>query len=101
MTIRETDVDEIKKEYSMIDRTNGVSNEEAIVIAKYYVVANEDYKTIQLKQFQIDTSGFNPAWVVVSFDATGKYKRESGLQWFAVHIERSSGEIKVRGWGPS
>ena len=87
------------KQVNILD---GVSKEEAIIIAQNYLL-KENIKIEELGFLSPkvrESKIIKGCWAVV-FDAKFKVRMESGLHWFRVHIDRNTGEIKSRGWGPS
>ncbi len=98
-------IEKIKEDYSKLNLTDGVSKQEALIIAKHFVI-NDPYNlsAVVMSSGKVMESGYKDlkgnCWAVI-FDAKLKVKWQTGLLWFEVHIDKVSGMIKVQGWGPS
>lgn len=93
---------EIKAKMKNIDKSDGISKAEAIVIAQNYLI-DEDYSdkdVIIYKATVTDSQLVTNCWRVI-FNATRKTILENGLKWFAIDVDKNTGEIKSQGWGPS
>ena len=93
----------IQTAYENLDLSDGVSKKEAIVIAKHFIINENEFakNNARLNSAEVEESGLvENAWAV-GFDAKLKYRLKSGLKWFTVDIDKNTGEIKVVGWGPS
>lgn len=104
MAIKSSTIEKIKDDYKEINFSDGITKEEAVIIAKYYVITNEDddlASNVKINSVQVDKSGFDNGWWAVSFDANLKFKRKTGLKWYTIHIDKTTGELKTRGWGPA
>lgn len=98
-------IEQIKQDYAKLNLTDGVSKEEALIIAQNFVI-NDSYasSSVVISSGKVMESGFKKTlgncWAV-SFNAQLKVKRQTGLKWFTLHIDKATGEIKVKDWGPS
>ena len=101
--------DYYRAQLRQIDFSDGVSKDEAIVIAQNHLIdggADEEVllskPSVEDSRFTVDGAGrpLAPCWMV-RFDATLKVRLESGLKWYSVDIDKKTGQIKVSGWGPS
>jgi hypothetical protein len=96
----------IQEAYKNINLSDGVSKEEALIIAKHFVINDPGTLSsdVIINSAEVGESGLKnvigDCWAV-GFDAKWKVKRRTGLKWFTVHIDKLTGEIKTRGWGPS
>ena len=93
---------QIKEKLKEVDFSDGVSKEEAIIIAQNYLLEKkvklENMNFIKPKVGESDL--IKGCWAVV-FAARFKFKMESGLQWFIIDVDKKTGEIKTWGWGPA
>lgn len=101
--------DDYRAKLQQVDRTDGISKEEAIIIAQNHLIDGGADKEVTLSKPSIGDSRFTvdgagrplaPCWEV-RFNATWKVQLESGLKWAAVDVDKKTGQIKVSGWGPS
>ena len=98
-------IEQIKQNYAKLNLTDGVSREEALIIAQNFVI-NDSYasSSVVISSGKVMESGFKKTlgncWAV-SFNAKLKVKGQRGLKWFTLHIDKTTGEIKVKDWGPS
>lgn len=95
-------ISKIKKNYQQIDFTDGISKEEAIIIAQYDLIKDEGKNwDLNIKRHRVKEGWLVQGCWSVIFDATLGVKLKSGLKWYAIDVDKKTGEIKVRGWGPS
>ncbi|MDD2751565.1 MAG: hypothetical protein PHN59_00330 [Candidatus Omnitrophica bacterium] len=92
---------QIKDKFSRLDLSDGVSKEEAVVIAQNYLIEKGIDKDCNIMKPEVKESQLVDNCWAVGFNAIAKVRSESGLEWFALHIDRTTGEIKGQGWGPS
>lgn len=93
---------EIKAKFKNVDISDGVNKNEAIIIAQNFLIDNKfDIKDIRISKYTIEDKPINQKLWVISFDATDKTRKESGLEWYTIQIDKDTGEIKGHGWGPS
>lgn len=98
--------EQIKQEYTKLNLSDGVNKEEALIIAQYFIINDPSTlsSNVIISSAEVGESGLKnvigDCWAV-GFDATSKFKRQTGLKWFTVHIDKKTGEIKTTGWGPS
>jgi len=94
--------EQIKEKYKNIDLSDGVSKEEAIIIAQNYLIGEELDKICDIATGEVVGDMYNnPGYWHVSFSATHKVKREQGLKWASVYVNKRTGEVKYGGEGPS
>ncbi len=102
MSFRRDNVEKVKEDYKKIDISDGVNKDEALIIGKYFIATHQDLdvtENVKIKTAEVDQSGLNDDWWAVGFDTSFKFKRR-GLQWYTVNIDKNTGEIKARGFGP-
>lgn len=92
---------QIKDKFSQLDLSDGVSKEEAVVIAQNYLIEKGIDKDCNILKPEVKESKLVDNCWAVGFNAAARVRSESGLEWFALHIDRNTGEIKGQGWGPS
>lgn len=101
--------DSYKAKLQQVNFSDGVSKEEAIVIAQNNVIDDGTDKfcvlsrpSIEDSRFTVDGAGhpLAPCWEV-RFNATLKMRLKSDLKWFRVLVDKKTGQIKSSGWGPS
>lgn len=95
----------IKENYQQLDFSDGISKNEAIIIAQYDLIKDEGKDwDLNIKKPRVKESGLKDVigdcWAVI-FDANLKMKFKSGLKWYTIHVDKKTGEIRSRGWGPS
>jgi hypothetical protein len=94
---------EIKAKFKKIDISkNGVTKDAAVIIAQDFLIDNGfDIKNIQIYKYTVEDKTLDLKLWIISFDATNKTRKESGLDWYTVQVDKDTGEIKGHGWGPS
>lgn len=93
---------EIREKFKEVNIADGVSKEEAIIIAQSHVIENGfELKDISILKPDAGKSGLVDGCWAVGFDASLKIKWKQGLKWYTVHIDKETGKIKAEGWGPS
>ena len=101
--------DYYRAQLQQVNLTDGVSKEEAIIIAQNNLIDDGTDKSCVLSRSSVKDTGFTvdgaghplaPCWEV-RFNATWKVRLESGLKWCEVLVDKKTGQIKVSGWGPS
>lgn len=101
-----TEIEQIKEDYANLNLADGVSKEEAFVIAQYFIINDSSTlsSNVNLGSGKVMESGLKnvigDCWAV-NFSAQSKFRRQTGLKWFDVHIDKLTGKIKTTGWGPS
>ena len=95
---------QVKENFKNINLTDGVSKEEAIIIAQYELIKGNDGGKrwgLNIRKPRVEESELvKRCWAVI-FDANLKVRMQSGLKWYTFHIDKNTGEIKIQGWGPS
>lgn len=101
--------DYYRAQLKLVNLADGVSEDEAIIIAQNNLIDDGTDKFCVLSRSSVRDTGFTvdgaghplaPCWEV-RFDATWKMRLRSGLKWFSVLVDKKTGQIKVSGWGPS
>lgn len=93
---------QIKEKYNQIDLSDGVSKEEAIIIAQNYLIEEGLDKICDISTGEVIGDLYNnPEYWHVSFSTTQKVKRQQGLKWASVYVHKKTGEVKYGGEGPS
>ena len=95
---------QIKEKFKEIDLSDGVSKEEAIVIAQNALIENGGDKDCILssaKIFAEDDPYWNKDWWHISFKTTLKFRSRTGLEWIIGNVNKKTGEITAGGGGPS
>ena len=93
--------DYYKAKLQQLDLTDGVSKEEAIVIVQNYLLRNSYKDGYKISRPRInDSTIVKGCWAVV-FPTTWSVRLGQGLKWLEVDVDKTTGEIKSVGWGPS
>lgn len=93
---------QIKEKVKQIDFSNGVSKEDAIVIAQNYLIEEKlDEMCVISKAEVIGDLYRNPEYWHVSFPTTLRVKLKQGLKWLSVYVHKTTGKVKYGGEGPS
>ncbi len=101
--------DDYRAKLQQVNFADGISKEEAVIIAQNNLIDDGTDKSCVLSRFSVKDTGFTvdgagrplaPCWEV-RFNATLKTQLRSGLKWFSVLVDKKTGQIKVSGWGPS
>lgn len=99
-------IEQIKRDYTKLDLTDGVSKQEALIIAQYFIANDSSTlsSNVNLGSGKVMESGLKDVigdcWAV-AFDAKMKFRWQTGLKWFTIHIDKVTGKIKTTGWDPS
>jgi len=94
-----------KKNFSELNISDGVNKDEAKAIAENFI-KNDNYLStaVVIPTAKVFESGLKDVigdcWAV-NYRAKLSIKMKTGLKWFIVHIDKSTGEIKTTGWGPA
>lgn len=95
---------QIKEKYKKIDLADGVSKEEAIIIAQNYLLETEWGKSCNLKSAEVFGEN-DPYWDKnswhISFKLTFKERLKSGLKWTVLNVDKRTGKVTAGGEGPS
>ena len=101
--------EDYRNKLKSVDPSNGISKEEAMIIAQNDLIDDGTDKFCALSKpsigdsrFTVDGTGHTlpPCWEV-HFNATLKMRLKSGLRWFRVLIDKKTGQVESSGWGPS
>jgi len=94
-------VTQIKAKMKQVDVSDGVSKEEAVIIAQNDMIDDDGADKVYLNKPDVKESGLVDGCWYVGFDTRFKVRVKTGLEWYGIHIDKKTGEIKGRGWGPS
>ena len=90
--------DHQQTEAQSVNASDGISKEEAIVIAQNYAVDKKLDGIAEISRPKVeDSSLVDNSWLV-QFPAKWKVRLEQGLNWAEIHIDKKTGEIKSSGW---
>jgi hypothetical protein len=93
---------QIKEKFKTIDLSDGVSKEEAAIIAQNFLIDDGfELKDVNILKPQVVESGLIEGCWAVTFNTSFKIKHSQGLNWYTVDIDKKTGEIKAKGFGPS
>jgi hypothetical protein len=91
-----------KEKLTKVDFSDGINKEEAIIIAQNYLIDKGidkdcviDKPKVTEKQWWIPKG----CWEV-RFKASFEVKTKQGLEWFSVYVNKTTGKIKGKSWGP-
>lgn len=94
----------IKQKFQKINLSDGVSKDEAIVIAQNYLLENEFGKNCILKSAKVFAED-DPYWDKnswhVTFNLKLSKKLKTGLKWTVVNVDKKTGDARSGGEGPS
>jgi hypothetical protein len=89
-----------KEELKTVNKSDGISKKEAIIIARNYLIRNNISKRVNIHNPKVSNSRLvNNSWCVI-FDTTFVTKFQQGLVYYEIDIDKTSGEIKGIGWWP-
>ena len=92
----------IGEKLKKVNISDGVSKEEAIIIAQNYILEEEiNVNDLNFLKPKISEKALVKGCWEVIFNARFKVKMDSGLKWFRINVDKETGEIKSWGWGPS
>ena len=92
----------IRDNLSQVDISDGVSKEEAMIIAQNYMLnkRSDIEKDFNIrKPWVTPTSLFPDSWVVY-FPTTFSFRNSTGLKWGGMFVNKKTGELKYSGEGP-
>jgi len=96
--------EQIKEKLKNIIFSDGVSKEEAIIIAQNYLLETEWGKSCNLKSAEVFGEN-DPYWDKdswhISFKLTYKERVKSGLKWTILNVDKKTGKVTPGGEGPS
>lgn len=95
---------QIKEKFRRIDFSDGISKEEAIIIAQNYLLGNEWGKNCNLRSAKIfaeNDSFWDKASWHIGFDLIQETRLKTGLKWTIVNVEKKTGKATPGGEGPS
>lgn len=95
---------QIKEKLKQVDISDGVSKEEAIIIAQNHMIDEGIEKTCDLRSAEVFAED-DPYWDKntwhISFKTTFKERLRSGSKWITVNVDKKTGKVEISGWGPS
>ncbi len=93
--------DHQQTEAQSINASDGISQAEAIVIARNIVVEKGISKSCKISRPKVkDSTRVENCWSV-EFPANWKVRLKQGLVFFSVDVDKKTGEMKAWGWEPS
>ena len=98
--------DYYRAKLQQVNFSDGISKEEAIIIAQNYLIEQGYFEKGSQKEIAIgkpkvsDSPLIKECWVV-GFPTTWQARLESGLTELVIHIDKKTGKIKSEGWRPS
>lgn len=94
----------IKEKMKTVDFSDGVSKEEAIIIAQNHLLETEWGKSCDLKSVEVfgenDSYWDKNSWHI-SFKLILKERLKSGLEWTVLNVDKKTGKVTSGGEGPS
>jgi len=92
----------IKEKMKVINISDGVSREEAIIIAQNYLIDKGINNDCIIAKPQVIEKGWSipNGTCEIRFEANRTIKRKQGLEWFSVYVDIEKGGIEGCGWGP-
>jgi hypothetical protein len=94
--------EQIKQKLVNINLSDGISEEEAIIIAQNYIIDKGIDKDCLLDKPKVTDKGWSipeGCWEI-SFEANANLRQKQDLEWFYMFIEKDKGTIKGSGWSP-
>ncbi len=92
--------DDYKAQLKAVDRSDGISKEEAIIIAQNYLVDQKADKKFAITRPRVSESKLiNDCWAV-SFPRTLRETLQHGPLWSVVDIDKKTGKIRSSGGWP-
>jgi hypothetical protein len=95
---------EIKEKFKKINLSDGVSKEEAIIIAQNYMLENngeEDYIIPSAEIFAENDPYWSKESWHISFKTKLKFRLRTSLEWMVVNVDKKTGKVTSGGGGPS
>ena len=92
--------DYYRAKLQQIDLSDGVSKEEAIIIAQNYLIDEKADGVFAITKPRIEDSALIEGCWAVSFSRTWREQLEHGPLWSVVHIDKKTGKIKSSGGWP-
>ena len=93
---------EIKSKFNQIDFSDGISKEEAIIIAQNYLIYNVD-NVYNLKSAEVIGEN-DPFWPKdswhISFKVRSREWLSRGLKWGTFNVNKKTGKVTSGGGGP-
>lgn len=96
-----TTLHSINEVYSRIDYSDGVNKKEARSIAQKFILDNNLQNDVMISMpFHGTSQQVDNCWLF-KFEADFNVILSKGYKWYAVHVDKTTGEIKLSGWGPA
>jgi hypothetical protein len=96
--------EQIKEKYKKVDLSDGVSKEEAIIIAQNYLIERGIDKTYKLESAEVfgedDPFWDKNSWHIGFYTKLGE-RLKTGLKWCSFHVDKKTGSVLGGGCGPS
>lgn len=93
--------DHDKAQPQQVNTSDGISKEEAVIVAKKYLVEKGYREGYVISKPTVTESSVVEGCWTVSFPTTWRVRMEQGLKWLAVDVDKKTGQIRSAGWGPS
>ena len=98
-TSRGDKIAQIKEKAKAVDASDGISKEEAVLIAQNLLIENNIEEADVLHPTVRESWLIKGCWAV-TFNLSWRYRAEHGLRWYAAHINKKDGKIMTSGPGP-
>lgn len=92
---------QIKEKYKNINLSDGVDQEEAIIIAQNYLIDEGLNNILVISKPDVENYDAKEGYWLVSFPTTIKVRWTQGLKWGSALVDKKSGKVIYRGEGPS
>lgn len=92
---------EIQEKYRQLNLSDGVSKEEAIIIAQNYLIDEDLDSLLIVTNPKVESYDIKEGYWLVSFPATFKVRWTQGLKWGSALVDKITGKVIYRGEGPS
>gem|GEM_PF-3403422 len=93
----------IKEKLASVNLSDGVDKEEAIVIAQNYLIDNGLDALLDVSKVRKTDDQKSPWGIedwLISFSTTSKARRQQGLKWGSLLVNKKTGVVKYLGEGP-
>lgn len=95
---------QIKEKFQKINLSDGVSKEEATIIAQNALIENGGDKDCIISSAEVfaeDDSYRDKNYWHISFKTTSRFRSRTGLEWITTNVNKKTGEMVGGGAGPS
>ena len=93
--------DDYRAQLKHVDLSDGVSKDEATIIAQNYLLDNNYKDGYVISHPSVGSSSLVEGCWTVEFPTTLSVRLQQGLKWLRVHVDKKTGQVKSSGWGPS